>query len=311
MRNRILTDSFKICLILITLFTLLSCTKIQDAKRLLLTDCAEAGPAIETSLDIYAPEIDSERFYQNLNQAAKSLEIETLETIIYNKKEYPIYHIRKQAKQNRVPILVVSSLHGNETGGSLAASIILTDIKENAEFYRQVDIHFIAPANPVGLFNQSRYNSNGCDINRDFDEKSNTLEAKVIRSVIDEVKPQLIVSLHEGPQDGFHVIATHSNTTGFVDAISSAMGLSEITMAQVDHLGLALDTPGLMHEGWFKTKAKSLFGFHSLGSYGEKKGIPVLTTEGEFSSKELAKRSKSQLYALRAIVSNIDLIKID
>ncbi len=69
------------------------------------------------------------------------------------------------------------------------------------------------------------------DINRDF-AAFETLEARAIREVIEETSPELIVALHEGPNDGFLVIATRSTPSRYAAAVASALQASGVALAR-------------------------------------------------------------------------------
>ena len=93
--------------------------------------------------------------------------------------------------------MVLAGVHGNEHAGLLAVPDILDAFLAAA---LPIELRVVTPVNPVGPAHLSRYNANGFDINRDF-VPFETPEARSLRRVFDEMRPDFVVSLHEGPQD--------------------------------------------------------------------------------------------------------------
>lgn len=120
----------------------------------------------------------------------------------------------------------------------------------------------VAPANPVGITHGARYSGEGCDVNRDF-AAFETAEARAIRDAIEESKPGLLRSLHEGPHEGFFVLVTHSTPSRFARAVATALRSSEVELATHSNLGTQLKVPGVMKEGWLITGVKKVL---SIGS---------------------------------------------
>ena len=150
----------------------------------------------------------------------------------------------------------------------------------------------------------ARYNAHGCDINRDF-AAFETIEARAIRDVIEETSPDLILSLHEGPHDGFFVIATRSTPSLLAIAVATALQSSGVELATHSNLGSRLSVPGVMEEGWVITGAKSLFRIRSLGAYAHQRSTPLLTTEGPWSASDVDSRIQAQVLAVRAAASEL------
>ena len=142
-----------------------------------------------------------EPFYRALREASAG-RLETLTEVVDDADRSPILLLGPPDKGAR-SMLVVAGVHGNEVSGSLAATAALRLMHGE----HTVSVHVIAPANPIGLAHAPRYNSQGCDINRDL-AAFRTQEARAIRTAIDRLRPDLVVALHEGPQDGVFVIGT-------------------------------------------------------------------------------------------------------
>jgi len=194
-------------------------------------------------------------------------------------------------------------VHGNEIAGPLAAPRLLRELPTRPE-YTGVELHLVAPANPIGLEHLSRYNGAGCDVNRDFG-RFRTAEASAIRDVIAAVAPMLILALHEGPQDGFHVVASRRVPHGLAGRVAAAAAARGLALAQRNFIGIPLGTPGRMEEGPVLTWFKGAIGLESLGLFGERQGIPVLTTESPYGSADLAARVEAQLVAARIVAQSL------
>ncbi len=107
--------------------------------------------------------------------------------------------------KNYTPILIIGCMHGDEPQGKY---LIEKYIDENPE----TKLLLIPCLNPDGLNNNTRVNSNGVDINRNFPTKNWTLsekgdfyggetpaselETKFLIEMIEEFKPQIILTLH-------------------------------------------------------------------------------------------------------------------
>ena len=279
------------------------CTTVRQFDRFFLSRCAEDGPNREEEFDIALQPVDLSEYLERLRGAAGDFSLRTIAEVPYRDESWPIYLASKRGLNNGKRLLVVAGIHGNELAGTLAAPDILSDVRANPQFYEGLDLYLIAPANPVGLMQGARYNAQGCDINRDFGDFE-TLEARAIRDTIEETHPDLIVSLHEGPQDGFLVIATRSTSSHLAAAVAAEVAAevesSGIGLATHSNLGTRLSVPGVMEEGWFITGAKTVFRIRSLGAYGHQRSIPVLTTEGPWGVSDVDARARTQVLAVRA-----------
>jgi len=293
--------------ILLMALTLMSgCTKLRQFNRFFLSECAEEGPNPDEEFDIALPPVDLSDYLERLRGAAGSFSLRTIAEVSYEDESWPMYLASRRGSNGRKRLLVVAGMHGNEVAGALAAPNILSDIRAHPEVYGDLDVHLIAPANPIGLMYGARYNAQGCDINRDFSDFA-TVEATAIRDVINETRPDLILSLHEGPHDGFFVIATRSTSPRFAKAVATGLQSSGIELATHSNLGSRLSVPGVMEEGWFITGAKKLFRIQSLGAYAHQGSTPLLTTEGPWGVSDIDYRVRAQILAVRAAANELGL----
>ena len=288
--------------LLMTVTLIPGCTQVRQFNRFFLTRCPEDGPNPEQEFDIALQPVDLSDYLQRLRGAARGFSLRAIAEVPYTDRSWPVYHAQQPGSRSDKRLLIIAGIHGNELAGALAAPNILSDVRAHPEVYGGLDVHLIAPANPVGLMHGARYNAQGCDINRDF-SAFETVEARAIRDVIDETSPDLILSLHEGPHDGFFVIATHSTPSPLATAVATALQSSGVALATHSNLGSRLSVPGVMKEGWAITGAKSLFRIRSLGAYAHQRSTPLLTTEGPWGASDIDSRVRAQILAVRAAAS--------
>jgi protein MpaA len=105
--------------------------------------------------------------------------------------------------------LIMATIHGNEPAGTPLVRRLAWYLRRRPEMLNGRKVVLMSVANPDGLANKSRYNANGVDLNRNF-EAANRVnsketgltglsepEARVIRQLILEYKPDRIVSIHQ------------------------------------------------------------------------------------------------------------------
>ena len=176
----------------------------------------------------------------------------------------------KNVKHNNV--LVIGCMHGDEPQGKY---LINEYLKDNAD----TKLLLIPCLNPDGVKAQTRVNSNGVDLNRNFptknwelteknnfyggNEPASEIETRFLINVIDEFKPELILTLHAP----YKVVNYDGN------ALDIANKISEIIKYPVE-ASIGYPTPG------------------SFGTWaGIERNIPTITLEldEEIEAKELRK----------------------
>lgn len=169
-------------------------------------------------------------------------------------------------------VLVISCMHGDEPQGEY---LINEYLKNNAD----TKLLLIPCLNPDGVKAQTRVNSNGVDLNRNFptknwglteknnfyggNEPASEIETQFLISVIEEFKPELILTLHAP----YKVVNYDGN------ALDIANKISEIIKYPVE-ASIGYPTPG------------------SFGTWaGIERNIPTITLEldEEIEVKELRK----------------------
>ena len=169
-------------------------------------------------------------------------------------------------------VLVIGCMHGDEPQGKY---LINEYLKNNAD----TKLLLIPCLNPDGVKAQTRVNSNGVDLNRNFptknwelternnfyggNEPASEIETRFLINVIDEFKPELILTLHAP----YKVVNYDGN------ALDIANKISEIIKYPVE-ASIGYPTPG------------------SFGTWaGIERNIPTITLEldEEIEAKELRK----------------------
>ncbi|MHC4430221.1 MAG: DUF2817 domain-containing protein [Planctomycetota bacterium] len=105
--------------------------------------------------------------------------------------------------------LIMATIHGNEPAGTPLVRRLATHLRQNPEMLHGRKVVLLRLANPDGLAHNSRYNTRGVDLNRNF-EAANRLnskqsglmalsepESRAIRRVILQYKPDRIVTIHQ------------------------------------------------------------------------------------------------------------------
>ncbi|MEA3224588.1 MAG: DUF2817 domain-containing protein [Planctomycetota bacterium] len=160
---------------------------------------------------------------------------------------------------------IMATIHGDEPAGTPLVRRLATHLRQYPDILNGRKVVLLRLANPDGLAHKSRYNAHGVDLNRNF-EAANRLnsaqygmtalsepEARAIRKIILDYRPDRIVSVHQRAP----------NRPGCIDYDGPA---SELAKHMADHCDLPVirlgSKPG------------------SLGSYaGVTMDIPIITFE--------------------------------
>jgi hypothetical protein len=197
-------------------------------------------------------------------------------TLRHRDRLYPILAARSRAPAKRT-LLVLAGVHGDELAGVLAVPSIL-------EAWRSEHVRLVVltPVNPVGVARGSRRNGGGHDINRDF-VRFVTPEAGAVRDVFDEVRPDFVISLHEGPQRGAFMFTNQHVEVALANALCDALAAGGTALAGRDYFGRRLLPPG-----WAPvtgaTRAVWTFGARVLRqqatiTYSEGRAVPEIVLE--------------------------------
>jgi len=100
----------------------------------------------------------------------------------------------------QIKILMWSQMHGNEGTTTKALFDFLNFLNSENDlasgFLRTFTFYCIPILNPDGAFHYTRVNTNGVDLNRDFQELTQP-ESKLLRQIYDEFQPHFCYNLHD------------------------------------------------------------------------------------------------------------------
>jgi len=257
-----------------------------------------------TGFPIKLIDVDIDEYYKKILSHDDSFKIKELKRINYKRKDYPIYSIHQKNETSSRRILIITGIHGNEIAGPLAIPRLLRDMTEEpTDLYKKWDLKIITIANPVGFAHQSRYTYSGRDVNRDF-KRFKTEEALVLRSVLLEYKPDLLLSLHEGPQKGCFFILRSTGKDLINDALER-VEKNNITLATSGYMHNSLKTKGLQEEGlWTKLFVK-IFNVNTLETFAEDHGIPAITIETPWAGNNIEERIRAHFIITKEIIRGL------
>ena len=287
----------------------LGCARLKLAPRY-LSRCPAEGPEVTSDLGIRPISLDLAAYYAEITRYADRFDVVELAQIpdptaaAAAPAEYPILVLRTRDRGAAKRMLIVAGIHGNEAAGLLAVPRILDLLAERRPAHAGWAVTILTPANPVGVAHGSRYNAEGCDINRDFQD-SQTLEARVLQDLIVSERPDLIVSLHEGAQDGFMLVVTSMGSEASGRAVVEAVREGEIEISDSHFLGFALGTPGLSKEGRFYDWLKAVSRHYTLGLYASRRGIGTYTTESDWAALDLEQRVRPHVIAVETLLARV------
>ena len=284
----------------------LGCARLKLAPRY-LSRCPADGPEPTSDLGIRPISLDLAAYYAELARYADDFLVTEVARIpdptaaAAEPAEYPILVLRTPERGAAKRMLIVAGVHGNEAAGLLAVPRILDLLAERRPAHADWAVTILTPVNPVGVAHGSRYNAEGCDINRDFQD-SQTLEARVVQDLIVAERPDLIVSLHEGAQDGFMLVVTSMGSEESGRAVVEAVREEEIAVSDRHFLGFALGTPGLSKEGRFYDWLKAVSRHYTLGLFASRQGIGAYTTESDWATPDLEQRVRPHVIAVETLL---------
>ncbi len=105
--------------------------------------------------------------------------------------------------------LIMATIHGNEAAGTPLVRSLSWYLRQHPEMLAGRKVVLMAVANPDGMVHGSRYNAKGIDLNRNFEAKNRVNskqtglkalsepEARAIRQVITQYRPDRIVTIHQ------------------------------------------------------------------------------------------------------------------
>ncbi len=277
--------------------------KTKTAVTHLLMACPGKGQQykLDPQYEGHFIPVDLSSYKEQLYSYQGDFRVTNLATLSYKDQSYAIHQIRRVGVGATRKLLIFVATHGYEFAPIWTVPELLDDILRRPVLYGRWDIQIITPINPVGVHYASRWNEDGCDINRDF-KAFKTLGARIQRDAINSFRPDVIVSLHEAPNSGFFVFAESSTPDYLVELISERLEESEFRLAERSYFGNKLEYPGVWHKGSAPYLFQTLIGMHTLGRYTNKLEIPTLTTESSWNEEDLSRRVMPHLTVIRAVI---------
>lgn len=215
----------------------------------------------------------------------------------------PILAVRSKRDAART-LLVLAGVHGDEPGGFLAVPAIL-----EAWSAANVRLVVVTPVNPHGAAKNTRRNATGHDINRDF-VRFVTPEAQAVRAIFDDVRPDFVISLHEGPQHGTFMFTNRHIDAALATTLCDALAAGGSELAKRDYFGRRLEP-----RGWAPATATTRFvwkiGASALRqqatiTFSEDRGIPEIVLEGSTRTKDEAARIRPHVDLVAAVACSLD-----
>jgi hypothetical protein len=210
----------------------------------------------------------------------------------------PILSVRSRGVATKT-LLVLAGIHGDERAGLLAVPSIL-------ERWSAGDVRLvvITPVNPVGAARQTRANGNGQDINRDF-VRFATAEARVVRDAFESLRPDFVISLHEGPQRGTFMFANECVDLALAASLCDALEAGGTVLATRDYFGMPLRPPGLSPASATTRAVWRLWAraFRSKASivYSQDRAIPELVLESSWWNPDEEARVRPHVNLVLAV----------
>jgi hypothetical protein len=267
-------------------------------KKFYLTSRPANGPVGQQDFVMHSEPVDMRAYYRALDNSP--LIAKTLATVSYKGRGYRILQLSLEGRPGK-RLLVFAGVHGNEFAAALAVLDLLDDIRKHPDRYAGWNIRIVAPVNPVGLAEQSRYNEDGRDINRDF-KHFRTVGGRVQRDAIEDFRPDVIVSLHESPEHGFFMFSEGRLPNDLKSAILAKLSAAAIPLVRKSAFHLRLRA-GI----WEKPRSifwlQRVLGIHTLGSYAYSRSIPTITTETSWVDNNVEARRKPHFLVIQAIIS--------
>lgn len=260
-------------------------------------------PAPETELGHHRLDYDPEAYAAQLRDLDATVREEA--SLTYRGRTHPIHLVQTPPAARH--LLVLAGVHGNEHAGILAVpEAVKAHLAERAG---RVQLSVLTPVNPVGAAQNSRYNADGYDINRDF-VRFYTEEARVVSKTIRALRPDFVLSLHEGPQEATFLFANRKVTRSAASTVLERLSAAGVELAAIDYFGRTLPTPGyapMSPTAWRLSMvwAKAL-GMMTTGVFADGEGIPEITLETPWQSDDRDARVRAHVAATAAVAEHLE-----
>jgi predicted deacylase len=274
--------------------------EVRAFVRLHLRQRAYDHPAQDEGLGVVPLGYEPDAFEQAVRAFADRYDVAEAARLTYRGTTRPILSVSSRTPEPATRLLVISGIHGNEQAGI----VCIPEILERWDREGPVALRVLTPVNPIGAAELSRFNADGYDVNRDF-VRFRTEEARLVRRAFDEHRPDMVLSLHEGPQDAAFLFANRHVDPGLARRMLAALEAGGTTLAEKDYFGLRLRPPGLSASTPLQRAVvgtwEALFRMRAVNGFAAQRGIPELTLETGWRSPDRATRVRAHVDLVLAL----------
>ncbi len=281
-----------------------SMEELRSFVRLHLKQRAYDYPAPDEGLGVVPLGYEPDAFEQTVRAFGDRYDVVEAGRVSYLDNTRPILSVSSRTPSATTRLLIISGIHGNEQAGIMSVPEIL----ERYDRTGPVAIRILTPVNPIGAAELSRFNADGYDINRDFIQ-FRTEEARLVRGVFDDYRPDFVLSLHEGPQDAAFMFTNPHVDPALARRLLAALEAGGTTLATKDYFGLSLKPPGLSASSpvqrailrvWEATLKQQ-----AVNAFAAARGIPEVTLESGWRSADGAARVRAHVDLTLALCAEL------
>jgi hypothetical protein len=273
-------------------------TELKQFARYHLLRRAHDHPARERELGVVSLGYDPAQFERELRAFdGAGFTVRERAKVEYREAQRGIFRVLStNVARARKRLLVLSGVHGNEHAGILSVPGVLERFRSEHGDAERVGLCVLTPVNPVGAAEDSRFNAQGYDINRDF-VRFDTVEARVVRDTMDELRPDFVLSLHEGPQDASFMFANAHVDSALAERLLRAFEAGGTNLATHDYFGSRLRRPGLSPSSRASRAVVRLWALSlsmmASNAFSEGRGVPELVLESSWRNPDRAERLRA------------------
>ena len=273
---------------------MVSVDELRAFVRLHLKQRPYDHPAPDEGLGVVPLGYEPDAFEREVRAFGDRYDVVEETSVAYRGTARPILSVSSRTANPTKRLLVVSGIHGNEQAGIVSVPEIL----ERYDRAGPVALRVLTPVNPVGAAELSRFNADGYDINRDFIQ-FRTEEARLVRRVFGEYRPDFMLSLHEGPQDAAFLFANRHVDGALARRLLAALEANGTTLATKDYFGLPLRPAGLsastpVQRGILRVWEATLK-MRTVNEFAAAHGVPEVTLESSWRSTDRVARVRAHV----------------
>jgi predicted deacylase len=280
-----------------------SLDELRAFVRLHLRQRAYDYPAPDEDLGVVSLGYEPDSFERAVRALADRYDIAEAARLTYLDTTRTMLSVSSRTPKPGARLLVISGVHGNEQAGIVAVPEILHRYDAPS-----VALRILTPVNPVGAAERSRFNGDGYDINRDF-LQFRTEEARVVRDVFDDFRPDFVLSLHEGPQDAAFIFANACVDVALAQRLLAGLERAGTTLATKDYFGLPLRPPGLSSSSPFQRTVlrawEATLKMQAVNAFAAARGIPEITLETGWRGADRDARVRAHVDLTLALASEL------